>query len=937
MIKTLKTLAIFFSLFFANSIVFAAPNSEVIVNDDGKIGKTITEKSSFDFYDRTKYPKSPISTNSLSYETSIFAKYINSQLKDCFGTLSEQKKPSPNLKDKFSFCPNIDIVDKLRLEFLLKLNYFSKKAHTVILTEDDLYDFNGMVNTLVVPSSGATATFNTGNIFKYDLPYPKADIKLFNPIQKEETDNKNKVYFYILNLILSNISFGVDDLREPINNKLCKEQEQSKDNNKNDNKNDNQTEDNLNCSNTVKFRLNLMDAKKNNSNLPIDSGTDLYSHASINLVKTALYDFNNESFVKEILSSLSISGDNLNNLYKSWIPLNDNEKVNMERYPNIEKENIDVKAVNSKCGGRGIAAVSCTVTRYFGETMFEGFNLIEKNLAIRPNTLENFKPMWTRIRNASNIIFAIIVLISAISYISNYGLNFYQVKKFLPKAIVILIMINISFYIIQVIVDVSNITAVGINNLFSSLSQDIKDDNSTVSTVLMYGISTINIGIIGILAFWAGKGVIIPIIVSGLITILLTVLAIGFRELLIVTLVITSPLALLSLLLPTDKYFKFWKKTFFTTVMLLPIISLIFCSSNYAYLLLMSTNIGILFKVMALNIKFLPLLAVPKLIMMSLKAIPAIGNKLSQMAVSTPENAYNKMNKSKFFQGVNIQNARKNQSIKHKYAIQPITKFLDKFKNKKVRRTSNVIKSLYSTSNFNPEVDKEINNLAKDMSLEEAMNIHSEFIDKITVNEDVKSGPLQINNSKSLLAALDVLSKEGYGSAQNFALVYKAIEDSKELDAIYVNKRAFGHGANLVKKGNILEGELIKNAIKSIGQIAHNDNYITNSVKNNTSGKSNLEKIMESYGMNLSNDEKVKLVRKSVDALNSFENLTFSPKNGFNKENASIQAKGILEEVTTRYASFQTSPKTKQSYSKQIDNIKDSNTREVINKSISNL
>ena len=71
--------------------------------------------------------------------------------------------------------------------------------------------------------------------------------------------------------------------------------------------------------------------------------------------------------------------------------------------------------------------------------------------------------------NAANIIFAIALAVVILSQITGFGVSNYGIKKMLPTLIMVAVLVNLSFFLCQLAVDVSNITGYGIKKIFVEL------------------------------------------------------------------------------------------------------------------------------------------------------------------------------------------------------------------------------------------------------------------------------------------------------------------------------------------------------------------------------------------------------------------------------------------------------------------------------------
>jgi len=153
----------------------------------------------------------------------------------------------------------------------------------------------------------------------------------------------------------------------------------------------------------------------------------------------------------------------------------------------------------------------------------------------------NVKNVWQAFRDISNIIFIVIFLIVIISQVTGVGLSNYSIKRMFPKLLIAILLVNLSFYITQVAIDLSNLIGKGLFQLLV--------DASKLSGGFMgkYGIYTSKQGSIGDILN------ILMLIVAGLLTVLATlinILLLTVRDAVVIVLIITSPLALVSGLSP---------------------------------------------------------------------------------------------------------------------------------------------------------------------------------------------------------------------------------------------------------------------------------------------------------------------------------------------------------------------------------------------------
>ena len=116
--------------------------------------------------------------------------------------------------------------------------------------------------------------------------------------------------------------------------------------------------------------------------------------------------------------------------------------------------------------------IVCPATGKIAEAVDSLYNLIEDFLVIDPIPTEDGTPVyeiWKYFRGFTNIVFIIFLLIVIYSQITGYGISNYGIKKALPKLIVMAVMVNLSFLICLLAVDVSNIIGASLRGIFENI------------------------------------------------------------------------------------------------------------------------------------------------------------------------------------------------------------------------------------------------------------------------------------------------------------------------------------------------------------------------------------------------------------------------------------------------------------------------------------
>ena len=265
---------------------------------------------------------------------------------------------------------------------------------------------------------------------------------------------------------------------------------------------------------------------------------------------------------------------------------------------------------------------------------------------------------WNGLRDVANAILAIIFLAIIISQVSNVGISNYGVKKMLPRLIIAAITINMSYFLMQVIVDVANILGANLYHFISDLAPavDPKDVGwGTIITDIIAGGITIGGGLLAGKAAWSaaagmdakvGLLLLLVFIIPAILGLIAGLMALVFRAGIIPVLAISSPIAIAAWVLPnTQKLFEKWKSTFLGMVFLYPLASMYCGGLKFVALIILSSKNDaneVLFRMMAvtmllLGTGFVAVLAIKSNSIMGgmINGIKNAGNKLTAPAVNS--------------------------------------------------------------------------------------------------------------------------------------------------------------------------------------------------------------------------------------------------------------------------------------------------------------
>ncbi len=176
-------------------------------------------------------------------------------------------------------------------------------------------------------------------------------------------------------------------------------------------------------------------------------------------------------------------------------------------------------------------------------------------------------------------------------------LDAYAIRKAAPRIVLAVIGINLSIYLCLAAVDITNVIGRGIAELLTTPfvtadSYDITVDSSVENIAATGGIVGIFVGAGGLGAAAGGiaglataplatLGALLIIMIPIALIALAVMATIVIRQALLIFLIIVSPVAIACFVLPgTEKYFRQWFDTFVKTLLVYPIIAIIFAMSD---------------------------------------------------------------------------------------------------------------------------------------------------------------------------------------------------------------------------------------------------------------------------------------------------------------------------------------------------------------------
>lgn len=354
----------------------------------------------------------------------------------------------------------------------------------------------------------------------------------------------------------------------------------------------------------------------------------------------------------------------------------------VEKCQDNETRDSEGKCVESEsktsCAIDGIGWMICPVMNFIGDMNDRAYGFISETfLTFDPSLLtdKDTQKAWESFRNIANIFFVLFFLIIIYSQLTSAGISNYGIKRLLPRLIVTAILVNISFFLCQIAVDISNVVGGSIVQLFNQGPFEVTaggtETTSNTDLPLWKDVigGTLILGTVAIALVLA-----VAIGLPGLLILAILVLALVMRKAIILMLVVISPLALVAYLLPnTETWFKKWWKLFYTMLAVFPIIGVVFgASALTAKIINNGADSDPLIQLTALGVSVIPLFAIPAVLKTAMSGAGAIGAKISGglnraqgMAGSSAKGSYAN---SAFARGRNMKKNLRDQYRDRKFA-----------------------------------------------------------------------------------------------------------------------------------------------------------------------------------------------------------------------------------------------------------------------------
>lgn len=286
----------------------------------------------------------------------------------------------------------------------------------------------------------------------------------------------------------------------------------------------------------------------------------------------------------------------------------------------------------TQCDVAGVGWIICMTSKFIAEGMDKIFAIVADFLAVKPvstDTSSGLFKAWSIALSLANLMFILAFLFIIYAHLTSYGMSNYDIKKMIPKLIVAAILVNISYYICSIAVDISNVLGYSVQEALVSIRKSLPDPVSEVSwsnltTYILSGGTIAAAGVGAVVGYSAAGGIsglaflLFPVLVAGALAVLVALLVLAARQALIVVLIVVAPLAFVAYLLPnTEKWFEKWRDLFMTMLLVFPLFSLLFGGSQLASYIVIQNTDQISIVIFAMFIQVAPLVMTPFLVKFS--------------------------------------------------------------------------------------------------------------------------------------------------------------------------------------------------------------------------------------------------------------------------------------------------------------------------------
>lgn len=354
------------------------------------------------------------------------------------------------------------------------------------------------------------------------------------------------------------------------------------------------------------------------------------------------------------------------------------EKLGVDRPSNAPADD-EEPTQNANCSIPDVGWLMCQAMEFMSWITDQAFNILSSMLEVEPLKAQingedsKLYAAWKVSLAFANVVFVFAFVFMLLSYTTNVGLGAYGIKKLAPRMIIAALLVNVSFYICGVAVDVSNILGGTLKNTLvemtppASSSPNYTNWSEVTKTVvaitpndeaytkdnqpgadreaeaaaeeegeeepptggqdeeenaedkdLWPAETSVLLGglmIAGGMVLWANLAVLVPFMATALVAIITVLIILIIRQAVIICLIAVSPIAMALYVLPnTKKWLDRWFDIFTKFLLIYPAVALVFGASYFASRVILdqaAENGQTFLTMFALGIQVIPLFITP--------------------------------------------------------------------------------------------------------------------------------------------------------------------------------------------------------------------------------------------------------------------------------------------------------------------------------------
>lgn len=301
----------------------------------------------------------------------------------------------------------------------------------------------------------------------------------------------------------------------------------------------------------------------------------------------------------------------------------------------VSIESPSENSTGNSCDLQGLGWIICPLSNLLADAMDWMYGALQEFLKTQPlettNQNSGIYLAWGIMRNISNVAFIAAFLVIIYSQITSIGIGNYGIKKLLPRLIIAAVLVNLSFTICAIALDLSNIVGYALQDTFMGIKNTVVTlgENTPVQS---WGWGEVTTTVLSNGALGAGVAAAValrlelwPMLVTALVglglTLLLVLLIMAARQALIIILIIISPLAFVCYLLPgTEKWFEKWRDLFTTMLIFFPAFAVAFGGAQLAGILIIQSATGAnggMMHILGMIVQVAPLALTPLILKLS--------------------------------------------------------------------------------------------------------------------------------------------------------------------------------------------------------------------------------------------------------------------------------------------------------------------------------